>query len=274
MAYDPFAGVYAVAEEIRTNTSYFFDNARRGDANGLVIQRTVSGAGFFTDATGRRLVPAGSAMIFTHREPTRYGFPDGAPHPYRFRFLVLTPTVSLLALSEWLRKDFGSVVRLPADSEVGTLFEEVFSRFEGHTFRDRFHESELLYRLLIALYREQVYETRVSDPIEFGYHYLRDNFRSPINLKAVAARCGVSREHFIRSFSGRYGESPGSLLRRLRMEHARSMLAATELSVEEVALASGFTSSNTFCRAYRAAFRSTPGSSRNDSGRRAKTRRA
>lgn len=264
MADDPFASVYGVAEEVRTSVDYFYDNARRGDANGLVIQRTVAGAGFLSDAAGRKLAPPDSAMVFTHREPTRYGYPEEATTPYRFRYLVLTPTVSLLALSDWLRKDFGSVVRLPADSEVGALFEEVFKRCEAHSFRDRFHESELLYRLLIALYREQVYETRTSDPIEFGYHYLRDRFRSPINLKTIADKCGVSREHFSRSFCERFGESPGALLRRLRMEHARSMLAATGLSVEDVAIASGFTSSNTFCRAYRRKYRRSPGASRHE----------
>jgi AraC-like DNA-binding protein len=175
---------------------------------------------------------------------------------------VLTPAVSLLALSAALRGDFGSVVRLPADSEAGEIFEEIYKRFEAHSFRDRFHESELLYRLLIALYREQVCATRTSDPIEFGHHYLRDRFRSPINLKAIAQKCGVSREHFIRAFTGRFGEPPGALLRRLRLEHARAMLAATGLSVEDVALASGFTSSNTFCRAYRRTYRASPGASR------------
>ena len=262
MGDNPFAALFGVAEEVRTSAAYFHDNARRGDANGLVIQRTISGAGFFCEGGARQLVPASTATIFTHREATSYGYPPDATEPYRFRYLVITPTRSLLSLSKWLRKDFGSVVRLPADSEAGALFEELFKRFEAHTFRDRFHESELLYRLLIALYREQVCETRTTDPIEFGHHYLRDRFRSPINLKSIAAKCGVTREHFIRTFTERFGETPGALLRRLRLEHARAMLVATGLSVEEVALASGYASSNAFCRAYRRSYRCSPATSR------------
>ena len=62
----------------------------------------------------------------------------------------------------------------------------------------------------------------------------------------------MSREHFIREFTRRYRESPGALLRRLRMEQARIMLAASlETDVESIALASGYASANTFCRAYR-----------------------
>ena len=31
--------------------------------------------------------------------------------------------------------------------------------------------------------REQVQETRTSDPIEFGSHYIRSHFRAPVNHK-------------------------------------------------------------------------------------------
>jgi transcriptional regulator GlxA family with amidase domain len=52
------------------------------------------------------------------------------------------------------------------------------------------------------------------------------------------------------------------MLRRLRLEHARTMLAATELGVAEIARASGFASANTFGRAYRARFGRSPGARR------------
>jgi transcriptional regulator GlxA family with amidase domain len=151
---------------------------------------------------------------------------------------------------------------MPDASEATALLDEVIQRYGQRQFRDRLHESELIFRLLIALYREQVQDTRTTDPIEFGSHYIRSHFRSPVNLKTIVQKCGVSREHFIREFSARNRESPGVMLRRLRLEHARAMLQATELSVQEIALACGFTSSNTFCRAYRLKFGRSPGMGR------------
>src|ERR1051326_5388861 len=62
MARDPLAVIYFAKEEVRSEVAYWFDNARRRDANSLVIQRTMSGAGFFSDSAGRRLVPAETAM--------------------------------------------------------------------------------------------------------------------------------------------------------------------------------------------------------------------
>lgn len=261
MSIEPFATVHVAAEEIRRTPEYHLNNADREDRNSLVIQRTASGSGFFRDATGRRLVPAGSAMLFSHAEDSDYGYPPEASGPYRFHFISFSAH-GLVPLFQRIRADFGSVVRLPEESEAGALFNEILTRTRKRQFRDRLEETEFLHRLLIALYREQIHGTRTSDPVEFGYHYLRNHFRAPVNLKDVAARCGISREHFIREFSRRYRQSPGVMLRRIRLDHARTLLGATSLGVQDVALASGFTSSNTFCRAYRGRFGHSPGTRR------------
>lgn len=261
MSPDPFPVIQVAAEEIRRGPDYHLNNADRADRFSFVVQRTLSGAGFFRDASGRKLVPADTAMLFSHAEDSEYGYPPEATEPYRFQFLSFSSN-GLEALFARLRRDFGSVVRLPEESEAAGLFNEISRRTRKRQFRDRLEEAELLHQLLIAIYREQIHGTRTIDPIEFGYHYLLNHFRSPVTLKDVAARCSVSREHFIREFGARYDESPGTLLRRLRLEHAQTLIAATSLSVQDIALASGFTSSNTFCRAYRRTFGRSPGARR------------
>lgn len=258
MPEDVFPTVVSTGDEERGSASYRFDNAGRGNAHHAAIQRTRGGCGWLRDARGARHdVPAGHAMLFTHDEPTAYGCPGNAAMPYRLRFVTFN-AAGLIPLFMRLRRDFGSVVSMPDGSESTALFDELDLRFRQRSFHDRLHEAELIHRLLIALYREQVHGTRTSDPIEFGHHYLRSHFRSPINLKGVAEKCGVSREHFIRQFTRRYRESPGALLRRLRLEQARAMLAATDTDVETIALASGYASANTFCRAYRLKFGRSP----------------
>jgi AraC-like DNA-binding protein len=260
---DPFSSILGADEETRTHAGYRYDNRGRGSAGDVAVQQTLAGAGFFEDAAGRRLVGEGEAMLFTHDEPSAYGYPPEATAPYRLRYL----TFRLAGLGLWLeriRAEFGAVVRMPAEGEASAILAEASRRVRERTLRDRFQETELLHRLLVAIYREQVAATRAHDPIEYGQHYLRDNFRSPLNLKDVARRCGISREHFIRSFGKRYGEPPGELLRRLRLEHAHRMLRATPMPVQEVALACGFADSNTFCRAYRLRYGASPGSGRAD----------
>lgn len=255
---DPFGAVLGAADETRTLPTYFFNNALRPGPRHLVLQRTLRGAGFFQNGRERRLVPAGYCMLFEHGEATQYGYPPDATEPYLLRFVSMTDKPCVRTYFDAIRRDFGSVVSMPDHAEVTVLYDEVFDLSEKRRFRDRFEESELLQRVLIALYREQVKGTQATDPIEFGYHYIRSHFRSPINLKQVAQKCGISREHFIREFSARYPRPPGALLRDLRMQHADAMLASTERTLEEIALASGFTSGNAFCRAYTVHFGRTP----------------
>lgn len=258
---DPFPVVQHTAEEAHASPAYQFDNRERESPAIFVIQRTIAGAAYFRDSQGTRLVPPGHAMLFTHREQTGYGFPPEAREAYRQRFIAFEPR-SAAGIFHRLRADFGSVVRMPDSCEATAVFEEIAQRYGQRRFRDRLQEAELIFRLFITLYREQVQETRTSDPVEFGSHYIRSHFRAPVNLKAIVQQCGVSREHFIRAFTARHRESPGALLRRLRLEHARAMLQASGLSVQEVALACGFTSSNTFCRAFRQKFGRSPGAGR------------
>ncbi|MFH1499125.1 MAG: AraC family transcriptional regulator [Verrucomicrobiota bacterium] len=252
-----FPHLLGTGDEVRTTPAYRWENRGRSRTPQFVVQRTISGRGWFEDARGRRDAPAGSAMLFRHDDGSTYGYPEGATEPYALRY-VTAEACSLTPVFDRLRQDFGPVVQMPDDCEATALLNELHERFRWRSFRDRLHEAELLHSLLIALYREQVQDTRTSDPIEFGHHYLRSHFRSPVNLKLIADKCGVSREHFIREFSRRYRESPGALLRRLRLEQARAMLTATDTDVESIALASGYASANTFCRAYRQKFGHSP----------------
>ena len=259
---DPFSRVISSHDDTTRETSYYWDNSLR-PTHGYeaVVQQSLAGSAFFEDAKGRHLAPVGHAMLFTHNEASRYGYPPEATEPYTLRFVTFK-LAALRPLFEQIRTEFGSVVLMPPESEAAAVLAELLRRFTKRTFRDRFQETELLHQLLVALYREQIAATQVHDPVEYGHHYLRDHFRSPLNLKELAARCGISREHFIRAFGRRYGEPPGELLRRLRLEQADRMLRATRQPVQEVALACGFADANTFCRAYRLRYGKTPGALR------------
>lgn len=258
MPFESFGKVMWAAEEEHNSPSYGWDNRRRGGDNHLVVQYTLGGAAFYRDDHGTRNVLPGHAMLFTRKEPSSYGYPPNATELYRHRYLAFSPAPSLLPIFQQVRNDFDSVVAMPVRSPSEILFRELFTRFRERTFNDRLHESELAYRFLTALYREQVQDTHATDPIEYGYQFLRNHFRSPTNLKIIADKCGVTREHLSRRFTARYGEPPASMLRRLRLEHAHAMLSATVLSVEEVALASGFTSANSMSRAYRVKYGCSP----------------
>lgn len=262
MAEYTFGIIQIAAEEVRTDPSYFFDNQNRPDGSGLVVQLTIGGAAFFRDASGERLVPRGDAMLFSHQEASVYGYPPGATEPYRHQYIEFSDCLTLRTVFSELMREFGAIVSIPENSRARGIFNEILERFRTGAFEDRYHESELLYRLLISIYREQIERTRGRDPIEFGYQYILNRFRYASNLKGVAAACGVSREYFAREFKQRYGKSPGGFLKELRMRHAESLLKTTSMPVEEIAVASGFAGVSAFIRRFKQCYGASPGAFR------------
>jgi AraC-like DNA-binding protein len=76
-------------------------------------------------------------------------------------------------------------------------------------------------------------------------------YAGPLDVPALARRAGVSRAHFTRSFKLTFGETPHQYLMSRRMERAKSLLRAGELSVTDVCFAVGFSSLGSFSTQFR-----------------------
>lgn len=84
-----------------------------------------------------------------------------------------------------------------------------------------------------------------------GVEYMHANFGSPIALAGIAGAAALSPFHFHRLFTAMHGLSPHRYLTRLRIEHARSLLRATDRPVVEIALECGFESVTSFTTLFR-----------------------
>jgi AraC family transcriptional regulator of adaptative response / DNA-3-methyladenine glycosylase II len=76
--------------------------------------------------------------------------------------------------------------------------------------------------------------------------------------RALGARLGVSARHLRRMFNDHLGVTPDQFARSRRAHFARRLLDDSELTIADVAFASGFGSLRQFNRAMREVFRSTP----------------
>lgn len=79
-----------------------------------------------------------------------------------------------------------------------------------------------------------------------------------LTLGDLAAEACVSPFHFIRLFKHKTGRTPVAYLTRLRMEHARHLLTATDHAVAEVARLCGYASPSRFTAAFVAHCGATP----------------
>lgn len=84
------------------------------------------------------------------------------------------------------------------------------------------------------------------------------NIEHPLSLEELAERANVSRRQIERQFKTLLGESPAVTYRNIRLDRARALLMETDLSVMQVAMASGFNSDAVFSRHFRLRFDETP----------------
>jgi len=79
-----------------------------------------------------------------------------------------------------------------------------------------------------------------------------------LDLDALARAAALSPLHFHRIFRGMVGETPLELHRRLRLERAASRLATSDASVTEIAFHAGYETHESFTRAFRARYGTSP----------------
>lgn len=87
---------------------------------------------------------------------------------------------------------------------------------------------------------------------------VHEHLDGDIDLEMLAEAAGVSRFHFVRGFKATTGQSPHKWLTAQRMEHAKTLLRQTRLSMINIAAAVGFESQSHFGQVFRAHTGTTP----------------
>jgi AraC-like DNA-binding protein len=88
--------------------------------------------------------------------------------------------------------------------------------------------------------------------------YLEGNYQRDVRITDVAAFVGLSRSQLFRVFQRAAGLSPKEYLNILRTERAAKLLRATDLSLEKVALSSGFFSAGRLNAVFRDQYSMSP----------------
>lgn len=85
-----------------------------------------------------------------------------------------------------------------------------------------------------------------------------DNIEEPLSLEELAKLAGISRRQIERQFQQLLDQAPSETYRSIRLDRARTLLVETNLSVMEVAMATGFNSIAVISKHYKQRFGETP----------------
>ncbi len=99
------------------------------------------------------------------------------------------------------------------------------------------------------------------EQIQRAVDYIEDHLNSDLQVDDIARIAGFSRWHFQIIFSASVGDSLKEYIRTRRLSKAMSELA-TDKRILDIALDAGFESQESFTRAFKAMFKSTPGECR------------
>ena len=80
--------------------------------------------------------------------------------------------------------------------------------------------------------------------------FLREHHADPVQMPDLAAHLGLSRARMHEVFKAATGLSPNDFLQRHRIELARDKLSHTNLSITDVAMVTGFSSSQYFSKVF------------------------
>jgi len=83
-------------------------------------------------------------------------------------------------------------------------------------------------------------------------------YAEPLDLATLAREAGYSKFHFARAFAAAYGETPRDYLTRRRLERAKALLRAANLSITEICFLVGFESLGSFSSLFRRVVGQTP----------------
>lgn len=110
-----------------------------------------------------------------------------------------------------------------------------------------------------ALPKRRSTENRYIDRISLALHFIQANLGRPISLKEVADISRFSIFHFHRIFHALTGETVNEYINRKRLERAANLLIfKRNLSITEIAVDTGFSSSANFAKSFKLYFGISP----------------
>ncbi|NBD26252.1 helix-turn-helix domain-containing protein [Paenibacillus sp. T1] len=105
-------------------------------------------------------------------------------------------------------------------------------------------------------------ERSAPQPMNWITSFMSFRLSEPLAVHEMAARANLSPSRFSAKFKAQFGIAPHRYLLRLRIKHARELLAGSEHSIEEIAVYCGFADVHHFAKTFKKETGVTPGAFR------------
>lgn len=175
---------------------------------------------------------------------------------------ILTDEEIYLLLEE---KIHPCVVHLSADDMEDML--ECFRRVDSYAGRKGFLADKLLCSAVLQLIMKAIDHTdespevaneRLAPQIIEALEYMKNHYKENISLDEISEAAHMSKYHFCRKFHLITGSTVLEYLNNIRLTKVHNMLLSTDMTIDEIAVRTGFVSVVNLTRAFKKVYGTAP----------------
>lgn len=210
----------------------------------------VEGQEYIGEAGTWFFIPAGTRH--------RYSYIPGEPLEKQWVHFDIYPNAQI---GQMLQLPY--VVHVGPDDPSRKLFENLSAALQSEHLEDRLNAKAYVLQLLACYIRaagggEVLIGAQSEERIQGLLAYIHEHLDEPLTVDALAARCYLHPNHFIRYFRGQTGQTPARYVAERRLESAKRLLEETDLPIAEVMDRVGMQESGHFARLFRKRYLVTP----------------
>lgn len=207
------------------------------------IHYVLSGSGFCNGI----LLGRGEGFIFYRNERCEYAPNPSDPWKYVWIRLTGEDTEGLWERSGLPRQS--GIFRFSYAERLTTLAQALPGAAEGGTLAYR----EAAAKMILSLYDGEACESGRGNPwVERAKSYIALHYHERLRIERLAEQLHIDRKYLRNLFVRYTGRSTSAYLRDYRMEKAKALLTAPDITVSEVAVSVGYDDPLAFSKAFRA----------------------
>lgn len=163
----------------------------------------------------------------------------------------------------WSTDSLATITSVHSPLEIQRLCKELLATVthtEERSVEQELYSQLLFYQLLHLIWNHQPLATEATNlnMIEQAIEDVRTHYREEIRRTVIAARLGITPEHFSRIFRKYKGMSFTDYVYRWRMNAAKKDLQYSRASISEIARRNGYPSEHYFSRRFKSLFGLSP----------------
>ncbi len=239
-------------------TQFNDDGGRAVDAFQLVM--IADGNGYFLDRGIQYEVSRGALLLV--RPGIWHSYKPNPTTGWTEYFFGFDGEMMRRVIADAFPSDSTNVYQVNDTKQVVEIFQKALEWARADN-----GDTMLFLKALLSLLLSEIVSGRSMNPkdgrnttrlVAKARAYMEANIQKKIDMNEIADSLGVSYTSFAVAFKTQTGESPVRFLRKLRLQKARYELQNTNMSVKQIALDCGFSSSEYFCNFFREELGVTP----------------